>query len=78
MKNRSYNNFFTNFANKTRFKIIMLLRKGPLNVSSISKKIGEEQSKVSHNLSLLVGCRILNVRKKGKERFFRGWFGNFL
>ena len=70
MKNRSYNNFFTNFANKTRFKIIMLLRKKSLNVNSICKEIKEEQSKVSHNLRTLVRCHILNVKKKGKERIY--------
>lgn len=70
MKEHSYNNFFTNFANKTRFKIIMALRKKPLNVNSLSKQMGEEQSKVSHNLKILADCNVLEVKKRGKERIY--------
>ena len=70
MKNNTYDNFFINFANRTRFNIIMALRKGPLNVSEIMEKIGEEQSKVSHNLKKLSGCNILDVKKNGKQRIY--------
>ena len=59
-----------NFANTTRFCIIMALRKQPLNVTQISEKIHEEQSKVSHNLQKLIHCHILNVEKKGKQRIY--------
>ena len=70
MLKNSYENFFVNFANKTRLAIIVALKDGPLNVSEISEKINEEQSKVSHNLRKLSECQILNYEKKGKERFY--------
>lgn len=66
----SFENFFVNFANKTKLDILMLLREGPLSVNEISKKIGEEQSKVSHNLKKLSRCNILTVEQKGKQRIY--------
>ncbi|MEA3329979.1 MAG: metalloregulator ArsR/SmtB family transcription factor [Nanoarchaeota archaeon] len=69
MKN-NYENFFINFANKNRLKIILLLAQKNMGVGEIVKKTGEEQSAVSHNLKLLVDCKIVNVEKKGKERIY--------
>lgn len=70
MKCKSYEWFFMNFANKTKLDIIMALREKPLNVSQIVKKVGQEQSKVSHNLKKLSVCNILNVKQKGRERIY--------
>jgi len=70
MKNKSYNNFFMNFASGSKFDIIMALRDGPLSVSEISKKVVEEQSAVSHNLAKLSNCNILKVRQAGKQRIY--------
>lgn len=70
MKNNTYDNFFVNFANKTRFGIIMALKDKPMNVNQISERIGEEQSKVSHNLRKLAGCHILEVKREGKQRIY--------
>ncbi len=70
MKCKSYNDFFVNFANKSKFDIVMLLRYGPLNVKSIVEKVKEEQSAVSHNLKKLTDCHILEVKKVGKERIY--------
>jgi len=70
MKNNSYNKFFMNFANRGRFDIIMALREKPMSVSDIVKKVGGEQSGVSHNLKKLSCCHILNVRKDGKQRIY--------
>jgi len=64
MKNKSYNNFFMNFASNSKFGIIMALREGPLSVSEIARRIDEEQSAVSHNLANLSGCHILKVRRR--------------
>jgi DNA-binding transcriptional ArsR family regulator len=69
MKNQ-YENFFINFANKNRLKIIILLAEKSLNVSQIVKETGEEQSAVSHNLRMLALCKIVNIEKKGKERIY--------
>jgi DNA-binding transcriptional ArsR family regulator len=70
MNKNSYDNFFMNFSTKSKFDILMALRDGPLSVTDIAKKVGEEQSKVSHNLLKMSGCHILNVRKDGKQRIY--------
>jgi len=70
MKQVSYHNFFMNFANKAKLNIILSLEKGPLSVSQITKKTGQEQSAVSHNLKKLAYCHVLNVKREGKERIY--------
>jgi DNA-binding transcriptional ArsR family regulator len=70
MNKNSYDNFFMNFATKSKFDIIMALRDGPLSVTEITKKVGDEQSAVSHNLLKMAHCHILNVRKDGKQRIY--------
>jgi ArsR family transcriptional regulator, lead/cadmium/zinc/bismuth-responsive transcriptional repressor len=70
MKCNSYTDFFMNFANRTKFSIISCLGDGPLSVNEITKKVGEEQSTVSHNLAKLAACHILDVKKIGKERIY--------
>lgn len=70
MRCTSIDNFFVNFANKTKLDIIMLLKEKPLSVGEIAEKIKGEQSKVSHNLRKLSACRILKVERKGKQRIY--------
>ncbi|KYK27341.1 hypothetical protein AYK26_03725 [Euryarchaeota archaeon SM23-78] len=70
MKCGSYEEFFKNFANKTKFKIIMRLKNKPMSVNELSKAMREEQSKISHNLAKLARCSILNVKQKGKQRIY--------
>ena len=59
-----------NFANKTKLNIILALEKGPLSVNEITEKVKGEQSKISHNLSKLLQCHILEVKQKGKQRIY--------
>lgn len=70
MKKHSYNNFFSNFSSGSKFEIILALRDKPLSVTEIVKKVNGEQSAVSHNLTKLGGCNILNVKQKGKKRVY--------
>lgn len=70
MKCPSYNLFFETISTRIRMEIMYLLREGPKSVSQICKVLGEEQSKVSHNLKKLVECRVLDVKKKGKQRIY--------
>ena len=65
-----YERFFQNFSNKTKLDIILTLKEKPLSVTKITEKLGEEQSKISHNLKKLAACRILNVKQKGKQRIY--------
>jgi|Deesub1362B_J571_1020462.scaffolds.fasta_scaffold00071_115 ArsR family transcriptional regulator len=59
-------------SNKTRFDIVTLLRKeGELNVSEICKRLGYEQSRVSHNLKCLLNCGFVDVEQRGKNRIYR-------
>ncbi len=66
----SYEEFFLNFSNKTKFKIIMHLKNRAMSVNELAEAIGEEQSKISHNLTKLTKCSILNVKKQGKKRIY--------
>jgi DNA-binding transcriptional ArsR family regulator len=70
MNCRSYEDFFKNFANKTKFRIIMHLKDKPMSVNELSKIMNEEQSKISHSLAKLSACNILNVEQKGKQRIY--------
>ncbi len=65
-----YEDFFINFANKNRLKIILLLKEKPLSVNEIVNAIKKEQSAVSHNLKILAQCKIVKSEKKGKERIY--------
>ncbi|MBS3081278.1 winged helix-turn-helix transcriptional regulator [Candidatus Pacearchaeota archaeon] len=73
MKTRTYE-FYKNFlkilCNKTRFEIIILLRKGPKSVNEISKKLGFEQSRVSHNLKKLEKSGLVKCDCNGKKRIY--------
>lgn len=67
---QSYNAFFTNFANRANLEIISALRERQMNVKTIVKNTGREQSAISHNLKKLCDCNILNVKKQGRERIY--------
>ena len=66
----SYDRFFSNFSNKTRFNVIMTLREKPLNVTEIAEKLKKEQSAISHNLRILESCQIITVKQEGKQRIY--------
>ena len=70
MKGETYHIFFTNLANKLKINIIQSLRVKEKNVSDLSKDLKVEQSKISHALSSLRCCNIVNVKQKGKERIY--------
>ena len=70
MKNSTYNIFFTNLANPLRIDIITLLREKEKSVTEISKNLNVEQSKISHALSSLKCCNIVEVKQKGKQRIY--------
>lgn len=70
MKYISYKLFFKAFANKTRFEIIELLIKAPKTVNQICKKLGYEQSRVSHNLKCLVDCGFIQNKRVGKTKVY--------
>ena len=70
MNSNTYHVFFTNLANPLKINIILNLREKEKSVSNISKDLKVEQSKVSHALSSLRCCNIVQVRQKGKQRIY--------
>ena len=70
MKKSAYHVFFANLSNSLKIDIILLLREKERNVTELSKKLKVEQSLVSHALSSLKCCNIVNVKQKGKQRIY--------
>ena len=70
MECKSYNVFFSHLSNKLKNDIIVALREASMNVTELSKLLEVEQSKLSHALSSLKCCKVVNVEQKGKERIY--------
>lgn len=70
MNELSYKLFFKAFSNRTRFKIIGLLRKDPRNVTEMCKELGFEQSRISHNLKCLETCGFVLSERNGKNKIY--------
>lgn len=66
----TYNIFFLNLANPLKIKLILALRERDKNVSELVREFGVEQSKISHALKNLKGCKIVDVKQRGKERVY--------
>lgn len=66
----TYYIFFGNLANPLKIGIISLLKGKDMSVSEIVKKLGAEQSKLSHALRSLRDCNIVEVRREGKKRIY--------
>ncbi len=70
IKESGYHTFFTNLANPLKMKIVLSLRDGKKNVGEICEDLKVEQSKVSHALSCLKECKIVDSEQKGKQRVY--------
>jgi ArsR family transcriptional regulator, lead/cadmium/zinc/bismuth-responsive transcriptional repressor len=66
----SCSRFFEVFANKTRLRIIGSIYEEPKNVNQICEDLGEEQSKISHNLKVLLHCGFVEYKQEGKTRLY--------
>ncbi len=58
---------FQALADTTRLKILRLLSDGPMNVSSMVKRLGCLQPAVSRHLKVLRDASLIRGRRKGKE-----------
>ena len=67
---KTYHYFFSNLSNPLRIDIILLLRKKEQSVTELAKELKGEQSKVSHALSALKKCNIVQSKQKGKQRIY--------
>ena len=65
MKNKTYHIFFKNLASPARVQIISKLSENPSSVNELSQKLKIEQSKLSHALTSLKKCKIVDVKQKG-------------
>lgn len=62
---------FKVIANQKRLEIILLLEKRELNVSQMAEMLGLRQANLSQHLTLLRQQRLVTVRKKGRESYYR-------
>lgn len=65
-----YHGFFQSLASPIKSEIIYELRKKSMSVLELSEKTGIEQSKLSHALSSLRFCSLVNVHEKGRKRIY--------
>ena len=63
-------NLFKVLGDNTRTRILSVIEKGELNVSSISEKVGLPISAISHQLRVLRQAKLIKGRKVGKEVFY--------
>jgi len=73
MKNISYNTyhiFFSNLANQLKINIALSLREREKSVTELTQILEVEQSKVSHALRNLKNCKLVEVKKDGKQRIY--------
>jgi len=70
MEMNKYHIFFGNLANPLKVDIISELKEKPSSVLDLAKKLNVEQSKLSHALTSLRCCSIVNVKQDGKKRIY--------
>ncbi len=64
-------NLFRALADGTRQEILDLLaRQGAMNVTELCGKLGKEQNLISHHLSCLRNCGLVNVTERGRFAFY--------
>lgn len=66
----TYHLFFRNLGNPLKIRIIAELKEGGKSVNQLIKNIEVEQSNISHALSSLKHCNIVNSKIKGRERIY--------
>jgi DNA-binding transcriptional ArsR family regulator len=70
MKTIKYYPFFQNLANPLKIMIVGELKEHPSSVLDLAKKLNVEQSKLSHALTSLRDCSIVQVKQDGKKRIY--------
>lgn len=67
---KPYQFFFATLGNRTRWEIVHLLMVHPYRATDIAKRLGYEQSLVSHHLQRLSRCGFIRVQASGTERMY--------
>jgi len=63
--------FFETLGNQTRWDIVHFLMNEPYRATDIAKRLGYEQSLVSHHLRRLEICGFVKVKTNGAERIYQ-------
>lgn len=58
---------FKILANSIRLRLIETLRTGEKSVGELCSEVGEEQTRVSHELRCLTVCGLVNQKREGKR-----------
>ena len=66
--NEAYYQFFSTLANRTRLAIIDVLKDGSRTAAEISEALEQQEETITHNLSLLERCMIVNSQKSDREK----------
>ena len=61
---------FRAFSDTSRVRIMSVLVKGEMNVSSLAEVIGISESAVSHHMRGLRQMRLVHARREGKEVYY--------
>ena len=60
-------NLFRALADATRLEILeVLTERGPMNVTELCERLGREQNLISHHLSCLRNCGLVQVTERGR------------
>lgn len=70
MRCDAYHIFFSSLSNPIKIEIITALKEKSSSVNELSEKLKIEQSKLSHALTSLKKCNIVDVKQKGKQRIY--------
>lgn len=70
LEQKPYHLCFETLANELRIKIIELLGTKAMSVNEIAGILGSERSRISHSLSILQGCSVVDAKKVGKKRVY--------
>jgi DNA-binding transcriptional ArsR family regulator len=66
----AYGMFFRALSNRSRLRIIQLLKKEPYNVSQLCMELKYKQSRVSRNLKFLTDCGFVQAKRDGKQKIY--------
>ena len=66
----TYHVFFRNLSNPVRISIISALKEKQSSVGELVEKLGIEQSKLSHALTALNHCKIVQSKQEGKKKIY--------
>lgn len=74
MKNEIFSDtetFFLSLADKTRLRLLNLMRHREVNVNSLVEALGESQPKISRHLAVLRNAQIIELRRDGKWVYYK-------